>query len=238
MGACKNAVRSAIVAAGLASGVIGLSASPSEALTGYRVAYTEGYGLNVRSGPTTADGIVANLPDGTELDLSCYTQGTNVNGANAIWYQLASPTSGGYAYGGYVDSQADPISGVPACSSAPAPTPDRGSQAVTWGESQIGSTANEGWCERFVWQAFGSSGRTFPSARAHWDAAVASGSAHPGDLNVPRGSIVFWDIAQPYGHVGISRGDGTFVATSVNGMVGTAALPYYTNYLGWAPAQY
>ncbi|MCW3819309.1 hypothetical protein ONA91_33195 [Micromonospora sp. DR5-3] len=41
-------------------------------------------------------------------------------------------------------------------------------------------------------------------------------------------------ISYPYGHVGISRGDGSFVATSVNGRIGSARLPYYANYLGWS----
>jgi len=34
-------------------------------------------------------------------------------------------------------------------------------------------------------------------------------------------------------HVGVARGDGYFWATSVNGAIGLAKLPYYTNYLGW-----
>jgi hypothetical protein len=45
---------------------------------------------------------------------------------------------------------------------------------------------------------------------------------------------VFWDLAAPYGHVGVAKGDGTFWATSVSGAIGTRTLPYFNSYLGWA----
>ncbi|MGH3857731.1 MAG: hypothetical protein ACRDR6_30425, partial [Pseudonocardiaceae bacterium] len=77
----------------------------------------------------------------------------------------------------------------------------------------------------------------YPTALDDWRAAQSQGRAHPGDLQAPRGALVFWDITQPYGHVGISRGDGTFVATDVDKRytaIGAARLPYFSHYLGWA----
>jgi hypothetical protein len=109
----------------------------------------------------------------------------------------------------------------------------RGDAAVAWYESRIGSTAYEGLCEMAAENAFGTNG-VYVSAMADWNDAVARGTAHPGDLNPPRGALVFWNISAPNGHVGVARGDGTFVATSVNGAIGSATLPYYSNYLGWS----
>jgi hypothetical protein len=64
-------------------------------------------------------------------------------------------------------------------------------------------------------------------------AGVASGPAHPGDLNPPAGALVIWNIPRlplrP--HVAIAAGDGAFWAASVNGAIGHAQLPHYP---GWA----
>jgi hypothetical protein len=68
---------------------------------------------------------------------------------------------------------------------------------------------------------------------------VARGVAHPGDLNPPRGALVYWNIPNyPNGHVGVARGDGTFVATSVSNAIGAGQLPFYPGYLGWAPPNF
>jgi hypothetical protein len=105
--------------------------------------------------------------------------------------------------------------------------------ALAWMSRWIGSAAYNGYCERAVELAFGTEG-IYPSAFDHWLDAYRSGRAHPGDLDPPRGAIVFWAVAMPLGHVGISLGDGRFVSTSVRGGIGVAELSYFPAYLGWA----
>ena len=110
----------------------------------------------------------------------------------------------------------------------------RADQAINWFQARFGNTSFHMKCETAVENAYGTAGRHM-SALENWRAAVSQGRAHPGDLHPPRGALVFWDITQPWGHVGISRGDGTFVATDVNGAaIGAAPLPHYSHYLGWA----
>lgn len=110
----------------------------------------------------------------------------------------------------------------------------RADQAINWFQARFGDTSFHMKCETAVENAYGTAGR-HTSALQNWRTAVSQGRAHPGDLNAPRGALVFWDITEPWGHVGISRGDGTFVATDVSGSaIGAAQLPHYSHYLGWA----
>jgi hypothetical protein len=108
----------------------------------------------------------------------------------------------------------------------------RSDTAIAWFSARNGSTAYQGYCEKAVENAYGRTG-IYASAIANWNDAVRRGVAHRGDLNPPKGALVFWNISQ-YGHVGLAVGDGTFWATSVNGRIGKARLPYFSNYLGWA----
>ena len=124
---------------------------------------------------------------------------------------------------------------------APAPAPitatavgpqSRADDAVAWFAARNGSTAYQGYCEKAVENAYGTTG-IYASAIANWNDAVRRGAAHKGDLNPPKGALVFWNISA-YGHVGVATGDGNFWATSVNARIGKAKLPYFSNYLGWA----
>jgi uncharacterized protein YraI len=183
-------------------------------------------GLLIRSGPGTGYSTVGSLANGTSITITCQTTGTTVNGnwgPTNVWDRLPS---GGYVSDGFVYTGSNGRV-APDCSSS------RANNAVAWYEARLGSTAYEGYCEMAAENAYGRTG-IYASAMADWNDAVARGTAHYGDLNAPRGALVFWNISYPYGHVGISRGDGTFVATSVNGRIGAAYLPYYANYLGWS----
>jgi cell wall-associated NlpC family hydrolase len=94
---------------------------------------------------------------------------------------------------------------------------------------------HQGWCETAVGLAYTSVG--FPtafatSALADWNAQVAAGRAHPGNVNAPRGALVYFRFPgayYAYGHVGISLGNGYYTSTtgSSNRIAGSA-------YLGWA----
>ncbi|MEU5722378.1 MULTISPECIES: SH3 domain-containing protein [unclassified Micromonospora] len=183
-------------------------------------------GLYVRSGPGTGYSVVGSVANGATVNITCQTTGEWINGnwgATNIWDRL---DNGGYVSDGFVYTGSNG-------QVAPSCTSSRADNAVAWYEARFGSTAYEGYCEMAAENAYGRTG-IYASAMADWNDAVARGTAHRGDLNAPRGALVFWNISAPYGHVGISRGDGSFVATSVNGRIGSARLPYYANYLGWS----
>lgn len=63
-----------------------------------------------------------------------------------------------------------------------------------------------GWrqlCDRLACRAYGYVSSGYPTAKAHWNAMVASGHAHPGDACPPLGSFVFWNTGRPAGHVSV-----------------------------------
>ena len=130
-----------------------------------------------------------------------------------------------------------PATAAPAPATAPITSTAVGPQsraddAIAWFAARNGSTAYQGYCEKAVENAYGRTG-IYASAIANWNDAVRRGAAHRGDLNPPKGALVFWNISA-YGHVGVATGDGNFWATSVNSRIGKARLPYFSNYLGWA----
>lgn len=130
-----------------------------------------------------------------------------------------------------------PATAAPATAPAPITSTAFGPQsraddAIAWFAARNGSTAYQGYCEKAVENAYGTTG-IYASAIANWNDAVRRGAAHKGDLNPPKGALVFWNISA-YGHVGLATGDGNFWATSVNARIGKAKLPYFSSYLGWA----
>ncbi|TCC17280.1 CHAP domain-containing protein [Kribbella sindirgiensis] len=130
-----------------------------------------------------------------------------------------------------------PATAVPATAPAPITSTVLGPQsraddAIAWFAARNGSTAYQGYCEKAVENAYGRTG-VYASAIANWNDAVRRGAAHRGDLNPPKGALVFWNISA-YGHVGVATGDSNFWATSVDSRIGKARLPYFSNYLGWA----
>jgi tape measure domain-containing protein len=105
--------------------------------------------------------------------------------------------------------------------------------AVAWALQRVGAAKEYiGWCERFVENAFGTSGR-FGTA---WQAAQAITTNR--DANAPRGTIVFFRPDPSNlnaGHVGLSLGDGTFVsATNAGGAIESLSNAYWKGlYYGW-----
>lgn len=128
-----------------------------------------------------------------------------------------------------------------ATSTPSAPTASsKASKAVAWGNSMMGSTAYNGWCERFVENAYGTSGK-YASALAAFNALKAAGTMKYTTTNIPAGSLVFsrndWDGG--YGHVMIARGDGTFINPASTVRVSNNPAGGTTNqyrFLGWSPA--
>lgn len=213
--------------ASLTAGALIVLAGPSStALAATGTVVTSGTGVNVRSGPGTGYSVVGTQADGT-IQIDCQAYGDWVDGRfgrTLIWDHIPNK---GYVSDSYVQTGSDHLV-APLCGTNPA-----FERSISWYQARFGSTAYQGLCEKAAENSYGTTA-IWASAKANWNNAVAIGAAHRGDLNAPRGALVFWDIAAPHGHVGVSRGDGTFVATSVNGAIGSARLPYFSNYLGWS----
>ncbi len=116
--------------------------------------------------------------------------------------------------------------------------------AVTWANAQVGSGAYVELCQRFVENAYGTQGR-FASAMDAYNERKAAGAIRK-DGTPPAGALVFstssFDVigGVRYGHVMISRGDGTYVSGGADGpsvKVYDKASPSPSGtYLGWAEA--
>lgn len=186
-------------------------------------------------------------PAGTTLALTCYKRGQAVSGyyskyfpggKDDLWYR----TSDG-AFVADVDLNTgtnNPVTG-PCGGGAPAPAQQssRESRAIGWATNQVGSGAYNFACQRFVENAFGTSGR-FGSAIAMFNTLRSQGAIRGG--SAPAGALVFsqskWD--KGYGHVAISLGNGRYVS---GGMPAPSTVNYMNapaagggSYLGWAYA--
>lgn len=175
---------------------------------------------------------------GTVLTLDCYSYGQAVSGwgggPSSLWYR----TSTGWVADIDMATGSDgPITG--ACGTSAPSTSTRESRAVSWALSMVGSQAYRNLCERFVENAFGTSGR-YPSALSAFNAIRASGAMRYTRTNIPAGMLVFSDgpLDGPYGHVMLSVGGGRFVSGGANGpSVKTFTTPNPgSTFLGWAPA--
>lgn len=88
-----------------------------------------------------------------------------------------------------------------------------------------------GWCEMFVGDVLAESGIGHPRFETAMLDAI-SAPLYRG--TAPAGSLVFFDQrASPYGHVGISLGDGTMLSALGGGIVRTAYN--WISYVGWRP---
>lgn len=82
----------------------------------------------------------------------------------------------------------------------------------------------------------------YETAMTHWQHAVRTGVAHPGDRNVPLGALVFYETGREPGHVATYVGNG-MVVTNATGSQGaniylrSAEYSGY-RYLGWAWPQF
>jgi uncharacterized protein YraI len=239
--AAMAATRIKRLAASLALAAIGGSGATAlvgEADAGAAVTYqtTASPSLTARSGPGTGYAAIRSLPRGTNISIVCQVQnGTSVGGSRT-WDRLSDGTwvsdywTNTPSYNSYIPGIGDCGSSGGGSTSIPG-----ASSAISWARARVGSTAWEGWCERFVANAYGRSTAGFASAKAHWNDAVARGRART-DRNPPAGALVFWNSwyqGVNYGHVGISLGSGNVIATSVYGRVGTTSLGHFANYLGW-----
>lgn len=124
----------------------------------------------------------------------------------------------------------------PVSGNAPSCTSLREQRAINWARSMIGSMGYRNLCERFVENAFGTTGR-YLSAKANMYQKINSGQLHAGDTNVPAGALAFFKPSWQngyYGHVMLSIGGGQFISSGktvhVTGLNTTAFGPY----AGWS----
>ncbi|HEY3511573.1 CHAP domain-containing protein [Kribbella sp. NPDC051137] len=204
---------------------LGTGTLTASAATG-TVVTDSGTGVAIRSGNATSFGSVGTQPNGTvEIDCQIYGEPvTGKYGRSLVWDHIPGK---GYITDSYVNTGSSGLI-APLCTSNP-----RADNAIAWYAARSGSTAYQGYCEKAAENSYGKTA-IWASAMADWNDAVNRGVAHKGDLNPPKGALVFWNLAAPYGHVGVATGDGNFWATSVSGAIGKRALPYFNNYLGWA----
>ncbi len=92
----------------------GMFAASAQA-TVYAVIGTEGRGLNVRTAPSLEAGLVANLGDGTAINIVCQTRGDNVMGST-MWDKIEGPADG-YLADYYTTTPVvnNPSPGLPEC---------------------------------------------------------------------------------------------------------------------------
>ncbi|WP_298440695.1 hypothetical protein [Gordonia sp. (in: high G+C Gram-positive bacteria)] len=227
----------AVAAAGAAT-VAGAGAA--DAATG--TVHTGGITLNVRSAPNTTAPIVARLNDKTRVTIDCTTTGPAVKGdygTSTIWDHIAGSgyVADAWIYTGTNNAVAPRCGGQPA--PAPAPSGNREAKAVSWALSQVGSNSYNFACERFVENAYGTSGRS-GSAIATFNNLRSRGMIHTSSSGIPKGALVFSSnptYDQGYGHVMIAVGDGTYVSGgAVNGPTVQRYNRLLSTYLGWSYA--
>ena len=182
---------------------------------------------------------------GSHPTLTCYVHGQSVKGYYSpyipgawdnLWYQVSD---------GYWIADVDINTGSNNPVTGPCGTSSRESRAVSWANSQIGSMSYPGLCEKFVENAYGTTGR-YLTAIAAYQSLRAAGQIHTASTGIPAGALVFsensaWDFGD--GHVMISRGDGTFVSGGAWTGGGNRSTVQVFNspapvggYLGWAYA--
>lgn len=209
--------------------------TPAEASTGTG---TPAVTTQRMSGPALTSTQEGTYAAGKRLTLTCHVRGQSVTGhfssstpggSSNLWYRVSD--------GRYVadidllTGSNDPVASKCADTKAQA--------AVTWANGQVGSQSYGFACQLFVENAYGTSGR-FASAIAAYNSLRAAGAVRTSG-QAPAGALVFSKSPadQGYGHVMISRGDGTYVSGGADGpsvKVFTTPTGVGGTYLGWAPA--
>jgi uncharacterized protein YraI len=194
--------------------------------------------LNLRTGPSSAYGVVACIPVNTYISIDCTLNGASVTGpygSTTLWDHTAYAGKTGYVSDAWVyTGTSNPVAGT--CS-----TGSREDRAVDWANSMVGSQSYNFLCERFAENAYGTYGR-YASAIAAFSALQSAGTMHYTSTGIPKGALVFSKspVDLGNGHVEISRGDGSFVS---GGMSNPTVQVTYTpvpgrggTFLGWSYA--
>lgn len=121
----------------------------------------------------------------------------------------------------------------------PLPTSAGSESALAWARQQLGSQQWDGYCEQFVENAFGTTGR-YASA---YTASQALMTAPGGSLaDAPRGAVVFFrrDASNGnFGHVGIATGGGEFISATNSGVTIAGPTRYWAGlYAGYGAPRF
>ncbi len=113
--------------------------------------------------------------------------------------------------------------------------------AISWARNVSFSTGCDGhsfsgYCLTFVQYAYSSQGVTVGS-QGNAQTAAKNLMVREGDLNPPKGALVFFSNKEGTGHVGIALGDGTYIHAASNCIAITVLTEknssYGLTYLGW-----
>lgn len=158
-------------------------------------------------------------------------------------YTVTSTTQLDQCYGGWgnvrqvsVEMTQAYTAVYPVSGNAPSCTSLREQRAINWARSMVGNTGYRNLCERFVENAFGTTGR-YLSAKANMYQKINSGQLHAGDTNVPAGALAFFKPSWQngyYGHVMLSIGGGQFVSSGKTVHVSGLNAASFGPYAGWS----
>lgn len=229
--------RAGIVAATAALAVAPLAIAPAAQAAGSGKVLASPC-LNLRTGPSASYALIGCIPVNTYISIDCTINGSAVTGpygTTTLWDHTAYAGKSGYVSDAWVyTGTANPVAGT--CS-----TGSREDRAVAWATSMVGSQSYAFLCERFAENAFGTSGR-YASAISAFSALQSAGMMHYNSTGIPKGALVFSKSSadRGYGHVEISRGDGSFVS---GGMGNPTVQVTFTpvpgaggSFLGWSYA--
>jgi uncharacterized protein YraI len=228
----------AVVAAGLIGTITPLvaTANPASAAGTGTVNVGAGYTLRVRSAPNTTASVVGAIPHGAQVNLECWVSGAAVAGnwgTTTLWHRA----NGGYISDGFVYTGTNgPASGEPSCSApAPAPSSSKADRALAWARGQLGATGWNGWCDRFVANAYGRTSSGYSTAYVHYQDLNRRGLINRTGTP-PAGAMVFFAPAAVNGnagHVMISEGNGSYITSAARVQRVGLSWPG-SSYLGWA----
>ena len=188
--------------------------------------------LIVRSSASASASVLGTIPYGATITITCTTSGSSMTGpygATTLWNYITYGSLKGYVTDAYVYTGTSAAT-AGKCVSAPAST-TKAQRVANYAKAQVGATGWNGWCEKWVEQAWGTTGR-YGSAIAHYN-AVRGQVTKTG--TPPAGAGAFYAAAPIngyYGHVMISLGNGQYVTTAPKISIVGQSWPGAT-YLGW-----
>lgn len=197
--------------------------------------------LNLRQSASSTAKVLGCIPKNTKVTIQCTVSGSSMTGpygATKVWDKITWSGKTGYATDAYIYTGTNSAV-ASSCTSTSASS--KASKAVTWANAQVKAknTAYNGWCERFVENAYGTSGK-YASALTAYNSLKKAGKINTSKTNIPAGALVFSrnSYDQGYGHVILSLGNGKFanpVATVRETTSPTGGISGAT-FLGWAHA--
>lgn len=238
-------------------GLVVILVPSASAVSGYSVTNTHNP-VHTYNRPDPTSGVFRSLSRGTPIDIVCQDYGTVTRGSN-IWDQLTGQgwMSDAYSstpvYNGF--SPGIPRCGIPTI--AP-PTPSGGPSAfqligaLARAAAQVNQAYQPGgvkpWacaCDHFVGYVYGRTASGHNTAMDHYHFLLNLGMIHT-DSDPPGGSLVFYGITLPGGHVAFSLGGGNIITTPWDpnaarepkcqavGVVYETNLNHFDKYLGWS----